>query len=342
MDQIAFRFIILCSLFLSIMLGFFTLHIPPTPQGGIVAQGGNVTRLDLSQPDRHASLWKGLYGNLTETSNNASRSSIISFIMASGSPDVQLFNIPLFNCSTTNVYATTENTTIFPGEGFINSLNPASHADVDRYLLLGAGVLESAPTIFTLNKTFNVGNNVHTLISTNINAVSGNYTEGVLIRPNRNLVFAAKIINGLGWTGEPIHYEMILPQLNSSVIRWYFFTDLAPGNACPLDSSLPVSPPSQPVQEEPIFISSPQAASPTSSPAIAAAALLVSSPDSSSSSPSVSVSTPTVEIQIKKTQVAAVVTSIPITARTIEVGVVVASLVSTLAITWALLQLSSL
>jgi hypothetical protein len=144
----------------------------------------------------------------------------------------------LFDClqpdAAHEVYASTYPT----DELDLNSISPATAAEVDSFFSLNASGLTSADRTFSSNISFNFGSLTITApgaYTYKINEVGTPSTFGMVALKDGNgkLFFGALITNFTeGFDGQVINYQLLLPIFgNQSQTNYYFFTD--PNDRCP-------------------------------------------------------------------------------------------------------------
>ncbi len=210
--------IIILSLLCLVLVTF--LSISPKFTGNvIVGQGGVITNINIFTKD-YPSSWIGIYGNLTLANESKNYS-------VSGG---QVINLNLTYDSMTN------NTLVFGStiqDPDFDSLLPANHPSINAFLGLGSGADFSSENTLTQRVNFSINNVTYELWSATVNSFSGLYQTGALISSG-SLIFVTKVVsNGQGFTGEPAHYQLLLPISSNSSTNYtfYVFEDDAVGTS---------------------------------------------------------------------------------------------------------------
>ncbi|MBN2566990.1 hypothetical protein JXB02_02810 [Candidatus Woesearchaeota archaeon] len=194
------------------------LKVTPGYLGHLVAEGGNMTSLNISQREQAAS-WEGVYGNISVGGSAMS--------VSVGGGAIQRVDIVTADSGyangSFNVYASNQSSLDFA------CLEPAAPSDVDLHLGVGAGSLGSGTGTFTAQALFMVyGQNAsHLLNATLTNPPSSGFWEGIM-RDNStgNLVFVGKVLPaGVAYNGETVNYQLLLPVSPSGNDTYHFFLD---------------------------------------------------------------------------------------------------------------------
>ncbi|MBN2457797.1 hypothetical protein JXB31_01555 [Candidatus Woesearchaeota archaeon] len=217
-------FIILVILLLAFMLFLAIRYQGITAK--IIAQGGNVTQVNLELPS-NINYWSGIYGNI-------SYSYLGSTVSVDGSnAGVFLHNINLTRCYFTELYATTLQSIDW------TDVVPAEPSDVDSYLGLPNTNIMSGSRIFTKQKAFNVfGSNLLSYY-TDTTATGGGYDLGVLKQDN-TLIFVTHIKNSsYSFNNVKSDYQLMLPAPGGSTVSYNFFLDPFDETICGMNNACP-------------------------------------------------------------------------------------------------------
>ncbi|RMF06442.1 hypothetical protein D6764_02285, partial [Candidatus Woesearchaeota archaeon] len=181
--------------------------------GRIVAEAGNVTRLDVNKQEP-ASWWDGIYGRLT-TLQGASNYTVTGGSVAA--LNLTVLDIGYFLKPSMNIYAGTVKSINF------SALVPANTTEVDSFMGISPSDPLSATSTFVNKTNFTVNNVSMELYSTFTNSPDEKFDLGILKDKNTGeIVFVTHVKpNGTSFNGNTADYQMMLPLKNASSTLYY-------------------------------------------------------------------------------------------------------------------------
>ena len=226
---------------LALALAFFAIHglVVVSDYIGYASFAGSAGNIYEMVIKHHIPVenWAGLYGVTVRVDGYDFQQSEV--VTGGTISDENL----LFDCLEPDIQHELYASTYDPAIMSLSGIAPATPAEVDSFFGINDSGVDSAVNTFTANITFSFGTTSITAPGTYTYKIDeagqpSTFAMVVLKDGDGRLFFGAILTNfTLGFNGEVINYQILLPALaNQSTTTYYFFTD--PNDLCPAGQGL--------------------------------------------------------------------------------------------------------